>query len=309
MTIYDIAREAGVSASTVSRVINNKAGIKESTRKKVQKLLDEYNYTPDVAARGLVTQASKFIGILIEDIRVSHHTESAYVIEQEMTRQGYTCITFSTGADSKRKAQYIEILEQRRVEGAIFIGSMFGTEAVRQSVEQHLSNTPVVIVNGALDLPNTYSVLIDEERGTEECVALLTQKGRKQLAYLMDVATPANEKKNRGFCTGMLRSGRHHRPPQFGGAGPVRNGRTAQTDAGCRWHPLRYGYAGHWLYAGAEGAWHRRAGTGGSHRCGQHVIRPALHPCIDHAGQQAGGSQLCGGQYAAGCAPGSSRKS
>ena len=55
MTIYDIAREAGVSASTVSRVINNKAGIKESTRKKVQKLLDEYNYTPDVAARGLVT--------------------------------------------------------------------------------------------------------------------------------------------------------------------------------------------------------------------------------------------------------------
>ena len=53
MTIYDIAREAGVSASTVSRVINNKAGIKESTRKKVQKLLDEYNYTPDVAARGL----------------------------------------------------------------------------------------------------------------------------------------------------------------------------------------------------------------------------------------------------------------
>ena len=207
MTIYDIAREAGVSASTVSRVINHKAGIKESTRKKVQKLLDEYNYTPDVAARGLVTQASKFIGILIEDIRVSHHTESAYVIEQEMTRQGYTCITFSTGADSKRKAQYIEILEQRRVEGAIFIGSMFGTEEVRQSVEQHLSNIPVVIVNGTLDLPNTYSVLIDEERGTEECVALLTKKGRKQLVYLMDVATPANEKKNRGFCTGMLRSG------------------------------------------------------------------------------------------------------
>ena len=53
VTIRDVAKLAGVSASTVSRVINNKAGIKESTRKKVQKLLDEYNYTPDVAARGL----------------------------------------------------------------------------------------------------------------------------------------------------------------------------------------------------------------------------------------------------------------
>ncbi|MGN0706450.1 MAG: LacI family DNA-binding transcriptional regulator [Faecalibacterium sp.] len=207
MTIYDIAREAGVSASTVSRVINNKPGIKESTRKRVQKLLDEYNYTPDVSARGLVTQASKFIGILIEDIRVSHHTESAYVIEQEMTRQGYTCITFSTGADDAKKTQYIEILEQRRVEGAIFIGSMFGTEAVCKSTAQHLSGIPVVVVNGTLDLPNAYSVLIDEERGTEECVALLAGKGRKNLAYLMDMPTPANAKKNRGFCTGMLRQG------------------------------------------------------------------------------------------------------
>lgn len=207
MTIYDIAREAGVSASTVSRVINKKAGIKESTRKRVQKLLDEYNYTPDASARGLVTQASKFIGILIEDIRVVHHTESAYVIEQEMTRQGYTCITFSTGTDEARKAQYIEILEQRRVEGAIFIGSMFGTETVLKSVEQHLPNIPVVIVNGTMDLPNGYSVLIDEERGMEECVSLLAEKGLRRLAYLMDVDTPANQKKNRGFQTGMLRCG------------------------------------------------------------------------------------------------------
>lgn len=207
MTIYDIAREAGVSASTVSRVINKRPGISESTRKKVQKILDEYHYIPDVAARGLVTQASRFIGILIEDIRVSHHTESAYVIEQEMTRKGYTCITFSTGGDSKKKAQYIQILEQRRVEGAIFIGSMFGIEEVKESVKQHLSNIPIVVMNGDLDLPNTYSVQTDEERGMEEAVALLAQKGRKNLAYLMDVANPANKRKQRGFTTGMLRLG------------------------------------------------------------------------------------------------------
>lgn len=55
MTIHDIAQKAGVSASTVSRVINNKPGIKESTRKRVQKLLEQYNYTPDIATRGLAT--------------------------------------------------------------------------------------------------------------------------------------------------------------------------------------------------------------------------------------------------------------
>lgn len=207
MTIYDIAREAGVSASTVSRVINNKPGVKESTCKRIRKLLEESGYTPNAAARGLVTQSTRFVGILIEDIRVSHHTESAYVIEQEMTRRGYTCITFSTGADPERKAQYIEILEQRRVEGAIFIGSMFGGDQVRQSVQQHLGNIPVVLVNGELELPNAYSVLADEERGTEDCVALLAEKGRKNMAYLMDVGTPSNFKKRRGFCTGLMRQG------------------------------------------------------------------------------------------------------
>ena len=84
----------------------------------------------------------------IEDFRVEHHTESAYVLEQAMTAKGYTCITFSTGPQPERKAQYIQILEQRRVEGVFLIGSMFGTPEVRQSVAQHMHGIPVVLVNG-----------------------------------------------------------------------------------------------------------------------------------------------------------------
>lgn len=207
MTIYDIARQAGVSASTVSRVINHKPGIKDSTRKRVEKLLAECGYTPDAAARGLVTQASRFVGILIEDIRVSHHTEAVYIIEQEMTRRGYTCITFSTGADPRRKAEYIQILEQRRVEGVILIGSMFGGEEVRREAERRLSSIPVVLVNGVLDLPNAYCVLADEERGAEDCAVLLAGEGRRRLAYLMDTPTPSNLSKQRGFFAGLRRCG------------------------------------------------------------------------------------------------------
>ena len=206
-TIYDIAKEAGVSASTVSRVVNNKPGINENTRKKVQQLLEKYNYIPNEAARGLVTQSSRIIGILIEDIRVFHHTESAYVIEQEMTRLGYTCITLSTGPDPKKKAEYIRHLEQRRVEGAILMGSMFGTSEVEESIHEHLSGIPIVIVNGYLNLPNVYSVIADEERGIEECVELLASKGRKNIAFVMDAETPSNNSKKRGFMTAMMRQG------------------------------------------------------------------------------------------------------
>ena len=207
MTIYDIAKQAGVSASTVSRVINNKPGINAQTRKRVQKLLNENHYTPNEAARGLVMQSSKIIGILIEDLRIEHHTESAYVIEQEMTALGYTCITLSTGRRDEKKADYIRILEQRRVDGAILRGSMFETEAVKKSIKEHLPDVPVAIVNGYLDLPNVYGILIDEERGVKDCAELMFKKGKKHLVMAVDSDTPSNRNKQKGYLRAMLEQG------------------------------------------------------------------------------------------------------
>lgn len=207
MTIYDIAKEAGVAASTVSRVINNKPGIKAETRIKVQELLKKYNYTPDAAARGLVMQSTKMVGILIVDIRVTHHIDSAFVIEQELTKRGYCCITMSTGPTDERKAEYIRILEQRRVEGVILMGSMFSTEAVKQSIREHLPKVPVVIVNGYLDLPNVSGVIVDEDAGVEKCIDLLVEKGKKKIAFILDAHSPANSRKQQGYYQGIRKHG------------------------------------------------------------------------------------------------------
>lgn len=207
MTIYDIAREAGVAASTVSRVINNKPGIKAETRQRIQELLVKHNYTPDAAARGLVMQSTKMVGILIVDIRVTHHINSAFVIEQELTRRGYCCIIMSTGPSDEKKAEYIKLLEQRRVEGVILMGSMFDTEAVKKSVQEHLSKVPVVMVNGYLDLPNVSGVIVDEDAGVGQCVDLLIEKGKKKIAFILDSESPANTRKQEGYREGLRRHG------------------------------------------------------------------------------------------------------
>lgn len=207
MTIYDIAKEAGVAASTVSRVINNKPGLRAETREKVQRLLEKYNFTPDAAARGLVMQATRMVGILIVDIRVAHHTDSAYVIEQALTRRGYCCITMSTGPTDEGKADYIRILEERRVEGVILMGSMFATEKVKESIKHHLANIPVVIVNGYLDLPNVSGVIVDENAGVERCVELLASKGKRKVAFVMDQDSPSNRLKQKGYMDGMKKNG------------------------------------------------------------------------------------------------------
>lgn len=207
MTIYDIAKEAGVSPSTVSRVINNKEGINEKTRQRIQKLLTEHNYIRNETARGLSTQSTKIIGILLEDIRISHHTESVYVIEQEMTRMGYTCITFSTGSAREQRRRCVEILEQRRVDGAILMGSMFETEEMAELLKTHLSNIPVVIANGYLELPNVYGVLVDEEHGVENCVEYLFRTGCKCPAFVKSDETLSTRRKMRGFLSGVKKMG------------------------------------------------------------------------------------------------------
>ncbi|MDD3429351.1 MAG: LacI family DNA-binding transcriptional regulator [Oscillospiraceae bacterium] len=207
MTIYDIAALAGVSASTVSRVINGKPGIKAQTRDKVQALLRKYDYCPNETARGLVNQATKSIGILVADIRNAHHTDGAYFIERELEKQGYCSIIFNTGADENDKAEYIRQISQRRVDGVVLIGSSFQSSTIAAAIAQHLQNTPVVLVNGWLDLPNVYGVLAQEEAGTADCVALLAAKGHKKQAFVLNMHTPSNDLKLRGFTAGMQAQG------------------------------------------------------------------------------------------------------
>ena len=203
MTIYDIAKIAGVSASTVSRVANNKPGIKEETRQQIQSLLDQYDYRPNETARGLVNQSSRMIGILITDIRYEHHVDIAYHIEKEMERHGYCSLILNTGLSDEKKAQAITVLSQRRVDGAILVGSTFQCDAVKQALASRMEGKPVVITNGYLDLPNVKGVLVNEKEGIEDCVHLMAKKGHKKLAFVLPNRTPSNLSKEKGFVSGM----------------------------------------------------------------------------------------------------------
>jgi LacI family transcriptional regulator len=203
MTIYDIAEAAGVSASTVSRVINNKKGVRRETKERVLKYLELFQYSPNETARSLVNQASKIIGILVADLRTTHHTDGIYYMEREFVKLGYCCIIMNTGTEEEDKARYIQILRQRRAEAAVLIGSTFQSELVKQAIEKYLPTTPVIIANGYLDLPNVYGVIADEHAGVTNCVKLLVDRGRRNLAFVIDNLTPSNMLKQLGFETGV----------------------------------------------------------------------------------------------------------
>ena len=224
MTIYDIAELAGVSASTVSRVINNKAGIKESTRQKVKALLKEYNYSPDENARGLVNKNTKLIGIMLADIRSAHHTDLTYIVEKYLREKGYCGIILNAGAKAEEMEETIGLLEKRRVEGVLIVGSVFQNDTVERAIARHFANIPVVFANGKFDLPNVYSVLVDECDGVEHCVELLVQKQKKNIAFIGDLDTPSSQEKIKGFKRAMVRYGNPEESLVLLGSEPSKEG-------------------------------------------------------------------------------------
>ena len=207
MTIYDIAKEAGVSITTVSRVINGKSGIKESTRLKVQKVLDKYDYVPSLSAKGLVMKCTYIVTILMADIRDEHYTATAYMIEQEMSKYGYSCLLCSTGNNPDKMIHYLKAMAQRQVDGMILIGSIFQNDKIKETIKRHLSNIPIVMANGYLDLPNISGILCDERLGMIQAVEYLIDKGHSYIAYIKDSNTPSGQIKKMGYIEGMTRNG------------------------------------------------------------------------------------------------------
>ena len=105
MNIYDIAKEAGVSISTVSRVMNHKGNVNAATKKRVEEVLARHDYTPSAIARGMVSKSMRTVAVLTVDIRVPHYARTAYTIEREFSRRGYEVTICNTGGELEETAK------------------------------------------------------------------------------------------------------------------------------------------------------------------------------------------------------------
>ena len=203
MNIYDIAREANVSIATVSRVMNNKQNISPKTRKRVEEVLKKYNYTPSNIARGLASRNMGMVGLVMQDIRNTHYTSTAYVVEQELRRRGLCCIFCNT--DDADPAEAFKMLRDFRVDGIILIGSVFMNDSTRKAVELYHPETKIVFVNGVLDRENICSIQCDERRGAELMVEHMAERGHRNIYFVSDVDTDSARRKREGYCTAMKR--------------------------------------------------------------------------------------------------------
>ncbi|MFK3811757.1 LacI family DNA-binding transcriptional regulator [Bacillus halotolerans] len=202
-TIYDVAKEANVSISTVSKVLNNTGNISEKTKNRIWKVIEELQYQPSV-----VTSARKMmktIGLLIPDIANPFMAELARAVEDSGRKKDFSVIICSTDNHSLREEEYITMLKQKHVDGIIVATGLKNSQAIRELIE---SDMPVVMLSRDIPHLPVDTVVADDFKGGYEAAVHLAHLGHANIAVIAEKINNTSIK-NRviGFKEGLRVSG------------------------------------------------------------------------------------------------------
>lgn len=182
LTLKDVAEIAGVSPSTVSRVLSGSPLVNEETRKKVLKVVQELNYQPNVVARALKKRESNTIGLLVPDIVNPYFAEIARGVEDIAHQNGYSVVLCNYDASTEKERKYLQVLLQRQIDGLIYAGSGLVGDSIVNLVQ---AGIPTVLLDrDTSEILDVDTVCIDDERAAQLAVDHLIALGHRDIALL-----------------------------------------------------------------------------------------------------------------------------
>ena len=187
ITIYDIAKEAGVSASTVSRVITNSANVRKEKKEKVQALIDKYNFKPNALAKGLADTKTRTIGVLAADIRNPFYASLFVECENAARAVDYTVVLCNSLGEMAKEVELLGKLQEQKVDAIIQIGGraddLVSKVEYVELINQIMAKIPVV-VTGKLDGTRCHVVRIDAMKAMEILMEHLLELGHEKIALI-----------------------------------------------------------------------------------------------------------------------------
>jgi len=189
-TIKDVAVVAGVTVTTVSRVLNNRGYISETTRKKVYDAMQQLNYRPNEMARSLLRKKSNLIGLIIPTVAHPFFSELTNYIEYYAYKLGYKILLCNSYQDSVKEKEYIMMLKSNQVDGIIMASHTL-------EIEEYLNlNLPIVAIDRMFSKSIPF-ITSDNYSGGVLATNLLIDKGCTKLAHIsgsLELETPANNR-------------------------------------------------------------------------------------------------------------------
>ena len=196
VTISDIAKKAGVSSATVSRVLNDSGYVKQSTREKIEAAIKEMNFTPSAIARSLSKNETNTIGVIVTDITNSYFGEVIKGISEVAEANNLNIILFNTDNYLEKEVRALNVLKEQRIKGIIMTPG-FGEENNKEYIETiNNLNIPIVLVSADLKFKELSGIFVDNVLGGFNATNLLISEGHTKIGIMTGILSsePAAER-------------------------------------------------------------------------------------------------------------------
>lgn len=179
ITIKDVAKKAGVSVATISRVLNNDPAVKEKTREMVTDIIKETGYAPNYLGRHLRKSRTNKILALIPSVSNQFYSKIISAMEREARKRGYTVLISMSHSDRKIEEENLKMLYNRVVDGIVLFSSKLTKDEINNLAMEHpLVQCSEYIENSVSDI-----VSIDNEQAAFDAVSFLVGEGHKRICY------------------------------------------------------------------------------------------------------------------------------
>lgn len=180
VTIQDVAKAAGVSISTVSRVLNEKVDVASDTQERVLAVIDELGYTSNLAARSMRSRKKNLIGLVVPDIGYPYSIEIMKGINRAIAESSYDLLVYTTGGIQKvgtvtREQYYVSLLNNSLTDGVILVAS---------SAAEFITDAPIIAVDPHVINPNYPSVQGTNYHGAKEAMEYLLHLGHRRIGFI-----------------------------------------------------------------------------------------------------------------------------
>lgn len=205
ITIADVAKQAGVSTMTVSRVVNNKGKISDATKDRVKAIIQDLGYRPSTIARSLTTKQTLTIGFMLPDITNPFFPDVVRGAEDIAWKNGYSLILCNTDEDQERETQTLQFFEEKRVDGLILCSPRLPDKQLLALVKKHRS---AVLYNRAALGLNVSSIQIDEDFSMMQAVEHLSLVKCKHIGFITGPShSEAGQKRVQAFKRALALNG------------------------------------------------------------------------------------------------------
>jgi DNA-binding LacI/PurR family transcriptional regulator len=205
ITLKDIAEHVGVSLRTVSLAVQGQGRMADETRKRIMDVVSEWNYRPNIMARGLANKKTYLLGVIIPYVSKSFYSEVLAGIEDKCKDNFYDLLLRNCGEDLEVENNALERMLDRKVDGIISYPNPKGYEPYKRVIDAKI---PIVFISRVVPGLNVPSVMVDGEAGVFDAVEKLILSGRKKIAYLgASSGTPLMNSRRDGYRKALVKHG------------------------------------------------------------------------------------------------------